>query len=270
MSLDSDNLSSLSLHLGAIACGLLVLLNGSLVHHSSGSNGNVIILGEHPSVEIWRHIISDIHLSQILVVLHLLIIDANTLLESNSIICFSSTNVLCNTRVCSISSNDHVNLQCGWHSHLASLLILVIVQGDWAISFLLHAHVQTIDQVGSQLFGALTKVVIEHLSAAHTNPLLLVQSLSNINLTVGWRNHLHLCHATINNLHWQVKLFDHTDWNSSSTWLAVVHFTLKKERFNSPLGQSLRSACSRWSSANHSHSQRPIQHSPIGNCKHLL
>lgn len=44
------------------------------------TNSHMVILGEHPPVEVWRDIIPNIHLSHILVVVHLVLRYADALL----------------------------------------------------------------------------------------------------------------------------------------------------------------------------------------------
>ena len=78
--LDTDDLSTLSPRRGTVARRLLVLLDSSLVDNGSGADGHVVVLGEHPSVEVRGDIVTDVHLSKVLVVLHLVIGDTDALL----------------------------------------------------------------------------------------------------------------------------------------------------------------------------------------------
>ena len=50
------------------------------------THSDVVVLGEHPAVEVRGHIIADVHLCQVLVVVHLVVRDADALLEGNGVV----------------------------------------------------------------------------------------------------------------------------------------------------------------------------------------
>ena len=58
-----------------------------------------------------------------------------------------------------------------------------------------------------------------YLTTAHANVLCLAESLSNINLAVGGRDHLHLGDLAVDDLCWEVELVDHAEWDGATAWL---------------------------------------------------
>ena len=66
MRLDADDLAALRLDLRSVARRLLVVLDRRLVDHRPRSDGDVVVLGKHPAVEVRRDVVSDIHLCQVL------------------------------------------------------------------------------------------------------------------------------------------------------------------------------------------------------------
>mmetsp|Transcript_34308 Transcript_34308/g.76133 ORF Transcript_34308/g.76133 Transcript_34308/m.76133 type:complete len:465 (-) Transcript_34308:340-1734(-) len=244
--LNADDLATLGLDLGAVAGCLLVLLNGSLVDDSAGADGHVVVLGEHPAVEVRGHIITHVHLSQVLVVLHLVIGDADALLEGNGVVILAGINVLGDTAVGTVSTNHNVNLHSLGHADLAALSIVIVVDLDGALAVLrgLQLHHQAVHHLSSVLLGTLAQEVIKHLTAAHANPLALAQGLANIHLPVGGGDHLHLGDLAINDLHGQIELLHHAQRDGTTARLAVVHLPLDQESLAATLCQSLSSASS--------------------------
>ena len=58
-----------------------------------------------------------------------------------------------------------------------------------------------------------------YLSSAHADVLCLTEGLAHIHLSVGRRDHLHLCDFPVDDLGWDVKLVNHAQRNGTSTWL---------------------------------------------------
>ena len=46
----------------------------------------MVVLGEHPSVEVGGDVVTNVHLSELLVELHLLVGDLDALLESDGVV----------------------------------------------------------------------------------------------------------------------------------------------------------------------------------------
>mmetsp|Transcript_21165 Transcript_21165/g.36346 ORF Transcript_21165/g.36346 Transcript_21165/m.36346 type:complete len:229 (-) Transcript_21165:862-1548(-) len=73
VSLDFDQLAASKTLSRTDADGILVFLNAGAINDRARSNSNVVVLRENPGVEIRGHIISNVHLSEVLVVFHLVL-----------------------------------------------------------------------------------------------------------------------------------------------------------------------------------------------------
>jgi hypothetical protein len=105
-----DDLASLDLGTASITHGLLVLLDGRSVDNGSSAHTDVIVLGEHPCVEVRRYVIADIHLSELLVELHLVVADLDALLEGDGEVVLSGIDGLGYAAVGAVCTDHHVHL----------------------------------------------------------------------------------------------------------------------------------------------------------------
>lgn len=60
---------------------------------------------------------------------------------------------------------------------------------------------------------------LPHLTAAHANPLSIIEGLAHINLTVGGRDHLHLGDAAVDNLGGEREFVNHADGDGTTAGL---------------------------------------------------
>mmetsp|Transcript_76284 Transcript_76284/g.120466 ORF Transcript_76284/g.120466 Transcript_76284/m.120466 type:complete len:499 (-) Transcript_76284:183-1679(-) len=260
MRLHPDDVATLNAGGCSVADALLVLLDALLVHHRAGAHGHMVTLGEDPGIEVRRHILAHVHLGPLLVVIHLLLRDLHSLLEGNGIFVVSSFDIFGHPAVGAIGPNHHIHLQGLLHTFSGvALLVLVVVVGQHVgIALLLwqsHAHEETIDQGGAVLLGALTEEVIQHFTTHHSDELVILQSLANLDLLVGGRDHRHLSHLAVNNVFWQVELINHAQGNGPAAWLAVVHFPFDEESLHSILGQLICCAGPCRATPHHSHTE---------------
>mmetsp|Transcript_68929 Transcript_68929/g.162082 ORF Transcript_68929/g.162082 Transcript_68929/m.162082 type:complete len:332 (-) Transcript_68929:159-1154(-) len=260
MCFHADDFAAINARCCPVTDALLVPLNALLVNDSAGSNGDMITLGEHPCIEVWRNIVSHIHLSTVLVVVHLVFRDLHALLECDRVLVIAGLDVLGNTAVCAISADHNIHLQ----SFLLSLAriafrLVIVVEGQHVrFVFLLrqgHAHEESVDQGCTVLLCSLPKEVIKHLPANHTNELIILQCLPNLDFLVRGRDHGHLSHLTVHNVFRQAKLINHAERDSTPARLAVVQLALNQVGLNAFLGQCVRCACSSRTSSDHSYAQ---------------
>jgi hypothetical protein len=183
--LNLDNLSSRNLVTGTVADGLLVLLDSRAVHNSSSSDTDVVVLGEDPSVKVGRDVVTDIHLSHLFVELHLLVGDLDTLLESNSKVVLPGIHGLGNTRVCTVTTDDEVDIHGLRGTSVGSYLVLLVTDGVLFLRSLVvggdvDAGNKTVDGDGTILNGAVAKELVEDFTTAHANVFVGLQSITNV------------------------------------------------------------------------------------------
>mmetsp|Transcript_22559 Transcript_22559/g.62597 ORF Transcript_22559/g.62597 Transcript_22559/m.62597 type:complete len:456 (+) Transcript_22559:3741-5108(+) len=225
--LNTDDLPTLSLPLGAVTGGLLVLLDGSLVHHGAGAHSHVVVLGEHPAVKIGRHIIPDVHLCQVLVVLHLVVRDPDALLEGDGVIEFAGVDELGHAAVGTVSADHHVNLHAIGLSGLAAILVVVEVDSDGAVTLdAVKLHRETVDELGAIAGSAVAQEIVKDLTPTHANVLCLAKGLAHVNLAVGGADHLHLGDLAVNDLLREVEFLNHAQRDGATARLAVVKLAL--------------------------------------------
>ena len=195
--LDLDDLSSGNLVTGTVADGLLVLLDGGAVHYRSGSDTNVVVLGEHPSVEVGGDVVADVHLSHLLVERELLVRDLNPLLEGNGEVVLSGVHGLGDAGVGAVGTNDEVDLhllggsgagsrdEFGVLDVVLGILVLNVVGGD------VDGGDKRIDGLSSVGDGAVPEELVHDLTTAHANVLIGLEGVSDIDLNVGRRDKFH-------------------------------------------------------------------------------
>ena len=195
--LDLDDLSSLNLVTGAVADGLLVLLDSRSVDDGSGSNTDVVVLGEDPTVEIWRDIVTDVHLSHFFIELHLLVRDLDAFLECDGEIVGSSIHGFGNARVRAISTNNQINVHRFRHASRGTLLVFLVVDGvlvlrDLVVSRDVNAGNKTVDDLGTSCDSTVAEVFVENLTTAHTDVFVGLEGLTNVDLDTSWGDQIHL------------------------------------------------------------------------------
>lgn len=103
------------------------MLDSGLVNHGTGTYRNMVTFGEDPAVEVWGHVVTDIHFCEVFVVSHLIVWDLHALLEGDSVVVVAGSNRWGNTRVGSISSNDNIDFKSFFLTLVLSVDIVDIV-----------------------------------------------------------------------------------------------------------------------------------------------
>mmetsp|Transcript_2976 Transcript_2976/g.7125 ORF Transcript_2976/g.7125 Transcript_2976/m.7125 type:complete len:332 (-) Transcript_2976:82-1077(-) len=220
----------------------------------------MVALREDPSIEVRRHVLAHIHLRPLLVVLHLVLGDAHALLESNGILVVPCPNLFGNAAVRAIGTDDDIDLQGLLHAlaRRAVALAEVVVRESVGLVLALgrrHRHEKAIDERAAVLRCPLAQEFIHHLPANHTDELVVLQGLTDLHLLVRGRDHGHLPHLPVHDVHRQIELLDHAEGNGTSARLAIVELALDEVRLNAGLGERLRAACPSRAAAHHGHTQ---------------
>merc|ERR1719188_2065244 len=240
MSLNTNDLTTLDARSGSFADALLVHLDALLIHHRASADGNVIILREHPRVEVWRHVLADVHLGPLLVVLHLALVNAHALLEGDRILVVPGVDQLGHPAVGTVSPYDDVDLK-SLPDALASAILLVaqiVVLENLRIAVLLrqiHAHEEAVDNSGTVLRRRVPQVAVKHLAPNHADVLVVLQGLANLYLLVRGRDHGHLAHPPVDQLRRQAELSHHAERDRAAAGLAVVELPLDQVRLHAAL-----------------------------------
>mmetsp|Transcript_14025 Transcript_14025/g.34030 ORF Transcript_14025/g.34030 Transcript_14025/m.34030 type:complete len:292 (+) Transcript_14025:572-1447(+) len=248
VSLYLDDFPSGDLVARSVADGLLVLLDGGAVDNGSSSNTDVVVLGEHPSVEIGRHVVTNIHLRHFFVKLHFVIRNLDTLLEGNGKIVLSGIHSLCYTRVGTVSADNKVNFHVLGCSGTGSFLVGLVVDGVLVLRYLVvgrdvDAGDQAIDNFGTVVDGAVAEVSVKDFTTSHTNVLIRFQGLTNINFNTLGGDKIHATDLTVNDALGKIKFADHTEGDGATAGLGIIELALKKNRIDSLfLGKDLGSA----------------------------
>ena len=80
----------------ASANARLQLLNLCLVGlHGARTDGNVVVLGKNPGVKVGRHIITNVHFRQFVVVRHLIFRQPNPLLKGDRVVVITRIDRFC-------------------------------------------------------------------------------------------------------------------------------------------------------------------------------
>jgi len=193
---DLDDLSSGNLVSGTFTDGLLVLLDSRTVDDGTGSDTDVVVLGEDPSVEIRGDIVTDVHLSHLFVESHLVVRDLDSLLEGNGKVVFTGIHGLGDTGVGTIGSDDHVNLHLSGGSRLGSLEEFLVVKsvfgfGSLVVGWDFNSGDKTVDGLGSVFDGTVSEVLVHDFATAHTNVFIGLKSISNGDLGSGRGDKIH-------------------------------------------------------------------------------
>lgn len=78
--------------------------------HQQLTDGDVVVLGEHPPVKVRAHVVADVHLGEVGVVRHLVVRDADALLERDRVVVLSRVDLLGDAGVGAVGADD---LNCG-------------------------------------------------------------------------------------------------------------------------------------------------------------
>mmetsp|Transcript_83181 Transcript_83181/g.214271 ORF Transcript_83181/g.214271 Transcript_83181/m.214271 type:complete len:590 (-) Transcript_83181:14-1783(-) len=258
--LHADDLTTLDARRRALTDALLVLLDALLVHHGAGAHGHVVVLGEDPGVEVRRHVLTNVHLSALLVVLHLVLRDAHALLEGNGVLIVARLDLLGHAAVGTIGADDHVHLQSLLHA-LARIALgiaeVVVGQHVGLLLRLRHPHLseEAVDERRSVLRSTLAQEVVENLAAHHADVLVVLERAADLHLVVRGRDHRHLAHLPVDEVSWQVKLAHHAHRDGAAARLAVVQLALNEVGLAAALGERVRAASAAGATADHGHTE---------------
>mmetsp|Transcript_28121 Transcript_28121/g.46729 ORF Transcript_28121/g.46729 Transcript_28121/m.46729 type:complete len:207 (-) Transcript_28121:327-947(-) len=187
----------------ALADRGLVLANSRSIDDSACANADVIVLRENPCVEIGRNVVTDIHLRQIFIVLHLVVGDLDSFLKSNCIVVLTGINGLSNARVGAVGTNNYVKLCLSWRALARPLALVICVLDRVRTSVLLwHLHFlhEPIDRGRAKLDCTITQEAVQNLAASHADVLVWLQRSPNVHLAPARRDHFHLAHAPVDDL----------------------------------------------------------------------
>mmetsp|Transcript_31884 Transcript_31884/g.73390 ORF Transcript_31884/g.73390 Transcript_31884/m.73390 type:complete len:229 (-) Transcript_31884:318-1004(-) len=228
MGLNLDDLTTRYLVTSTVTNCFLILFDRGTIDNSSSSNTNVVIFGKHPSIEVRGYIISNIHLRHLLVETHLLLIDLNTLLESNSKVIFTSVHGFRDTTVSSISTHDDVKLLllgCTRRLSRSELLVLDRVLRIWVglvVGRNVNGRYKAIDNISSKFLCTITDVLIKDLATAHSNVFISLESITDVNINARGADQLHLADLAVNNSLGQIKLAHHAQRDGPSTGFSII------------------------------------------------
>mmetsp|Transcript_15478 Transcript_15478/g.10838 ORF Transcript_15478/g.10838 Transcript_15478/m.10838 type:complete len:277 (+) Transcript_15478:891-1721(+) len=191
----------------------------------------MVVLGEHPAVEVRGHVITDVHLSEVLVELHLLVIDLDALLEGNGEVVLAGIDGLGDTGVGAVSADHDVNLHVLLGAHALTVVVGIVdlVRGGHGVRAGGHvdASHEAIDGLGAELDGAVAEETVEDLTPGHADVLLRLEGLANGHLLAGRGDHKHLANLAVNNVLGKVELLDHAKGDGATAGLGVVHLALE-------------------------------------------
>ena len=119
---------------GAFSNALLQALNQALVLlHRAGTNCHVVVFREHPGVEVGRHICADVHLSEILVIRHLLRWKFDPFLEGNRNVVITGIHRFRHSGVGAISPDDQIHIQGFWVPSRTATAVIGVVDAIRAL-----------------------------------------------------------------------------------------------------------------------------------------
>mmetsp|Transcript_25120 Transcript_25120/g.99067 ORF Transcript_25120/g.99067 Transcript_25120/m.99067 type:complete len:205 (-) Transcript_25120:506-1120(-) len=202
MGFDLEELSSSQSLRSPVTDGCLVLLNGVLVDDRPRTNSNMIILGEDPSVEIRRDVVSNVHFGELLVVFHLVLRELDPLLECDRIRVLSRIDGLGHARIRSVRPNDHVNFEDALFS-LPGLLCAVVRVFNFVLAGTLrHQYFRNepVDRLRAEVDRAIAEESVKNFSPCHSDILVRLQGSPNVRSPIARRNHLHLSDSAIDDL----------------------------------------------------------------------
>mmetsp|Transcript_21165 Transcript_21165/g.36347 ORF Transcript_21165/g.36347 Transcript_21165/m.36347 type:complete len:224 (-) Transcript_21165:40-711(-) len=127
---------------------------------------------------------------------------------------------------------------------------VLVVRGD------LHVKHESIDELGAVLFCAFPEKIIKNLATKHSNVFEWLQSTADIHFAIRGRDHLHFCDLPVNDGFRQIEFGNHAQRDGAAARLAVVHFTLEEEGFNSVLGKSFSGTGASRAASNDCNAQR--------------
>mmetsp|Transcript_13732 Transcript_13732/g.28795 ORF Transcript_13732/g.28795 Transcript_13732/m.28795 type:complete len:272 (-) Transcript_13732:101-916(-) len=230
----------------------------------------MVVLGENPSVEIRGDIVTDIHLSHLFVENHFVVRDLDSFLEGNGEVVFTGVHSLGDTRVGTISTDNHIDLHFARCSRGFSLLEFLVVKGVLSFGSLVVGRNidfgdKPVDWLSSEFNGTVPKVLVHDFATTHTDVLVGLKRISNGDLSSSRGDKIHSSDLTIDNGFWNVEFTNHAHRDSSSAWLGIVHLTFEDDRIDSLfLGKDFGGACSRRTSSNNGDLVSHVHVRPVG------
>ena len=181
-----------------------------------------------------------------------------TSVTGDSEVVFTRVHGLGNTGVCSIGSDNHVNLHLGGGSSGLSGFEQLVVKsvlrfGSLVVGRNIDSGDETVDRFGSVFDGAVSEVLVRDFTTAHANIFIRLQSISDGDFGSSGRDKIHASDLAIDDSLRDVKFTDHAKRDGTSTWLSVVYLTFEHDGVNSTLlGEDFGSTGSRWTSSDDS------------------
>mmetsp|Transcript_33863 Transcript_33863/g.106495 ORF Transcript_33863/g.106495 Transcript_33863/m.106495 type:complete len:399 (+) Transcript_33863:23-1219(+) len=245
----------------ALADRRLVLGDGGPVDDGAGADADVVVLGEDPRVKVGRDVVADVHLGEVLIVLHLLVGDLDALLEGDGEVVLARVDCLGRARVCAVRPHDDVELGLGRRALLLAWLVLAVLDGVGPVGVL---ELDLLDEAGdglrAQLHRPVAQVGVQHLAPRHADVLVLLERAADVNLAARGRDHLHLAHAPVDDLGGERELVHHAQRDRAAARLAVVHLALEQSAINvRRLGKDLCSAGARRAAADDRDAERAAE-----------
>ena len=108
--------------------GLKLFDFGLVDLHRAGSDRDVIIFREDPSIKVRRHIITDVHFGEVLVVRHFVFGKTNAFLEGDRVVVVARFDRFRNTRVSAICANHHIDLKLLLFTDACAVGMVCVVQ----------------------------------------------------------------------------------------------------------------------------------------------
>ena len=235
---------------------LQALDQGLVLLHGSGADRNVVVLGEHPGVEVGGHVRAHVHLGEALVVLHLLRGELDALLEGDRHVVIAGVHGLGHAAVGTVGANDQVHLKALGFARGFPFAVVGIGEGvrPLAVGTGVDLGDQAIHQVRTQFGGTVAQEGIHDLPAAHADVLVLVIEI-DVHLAVRGGDHLHVADLAVDDRLRQVELSNHAEGDRTTTGFGVIELALKDPGLDARLRQNFRSTRTTRAAAHHRDSQ---------------
>ena len=229
---------------GPFSDALLQTLDQALVLlHGAGAHCHMVVLGEHPGIEVRRNIRADVHLGQILVIGHLFGRKLDPLLEGDGHVVVPGIHRFGHAGVGTVSADDQVHIEALLFAGGAAAAVVGVMKGVGTLSVVTGVDLldQTVHQRGAEVCGTVAQIGIEHFAAAHADESVVVVSKGiqlDIHLPIGGGDHLHVANLTVDDVVRQVKFLNHAERNCSTTGFGVIQLAFKQPGLDSGFGQN--------------------------------
>ena len=97
------------------------------------TDSDVVVLGEDPPVKVGRDVVADVHLRQVAVVGHLVLGDADALLEGDGVVVLARADLLGDAAVGAVGAEHDVDVERLRDADLAALVVVVVVDRERAV-----------------------------------------------------------------------------------------------------------------------------------------